>query len=54
MAHEGKKDRFVSFIEGLFYHDRIFIFDGDGFYVGTVITLLNENDVSVKVNFPNI
>ena len=33
VAHEGQKDRFVSFVEGLFYHDRIFVFDGDGFYV---------------------
>ena len=49
--HEGQKDRFVSFVEGLFYHDHILVFDGDGFYV---FASLNENDVSVKVNLRNI
>ena len=51
VSHEYQKDRFVSFVEGLFYHDRIFVFDGDGFYV---FVLSNENDMSVKVNFQNI
>ena len=33
VAHEGQKDRFVSFVEGLFYHYSILVFDDGGSYV---------------------